>query len=1630
MSRIYDSSALTQRRRDQAQAGSFINRIQNPNTPQTSYGPLQGNYDASIMNSVKMGQPKEFYRNSGCVIISNGCPCPPIAVDEIISGSGPTPPVILVPGPVSNIQVEYGSVIVTWNAPTEGGPPTSYTVSAIPLPGGTTITVTGVSTTTYSFATGALDAGTVYEMSVIGVNAAGTGPTSSPSSPISGPYSAASGVNTSITTPNTISINFSAYDFDRGLPPTQYTIIQYVNGTKTSTTIGTYTTNSIVVNNGLNGTDLYSFQFQLSRPADNKYTSYTSLTTPTRIYPAGPTGINYSNLSTTGIQIRYSDFSAYGYDLTGATCTITNGTTTLSIQANSLTNTSVIVERLSPATTYDNYTISFSKSPYNTSAASSLTTFIANGIAPSNIVSVSYTTYSSYTTFNTYNRTNPGEFDFGMGGVILSIPNVPSPTIDVISFSAINIGNLSAGTTYNGCTMTLTNQTGVRSDPSAPFTIITRSTPPFGVTVSSTTDTTATCAIGSYSGFIGPITQVKAYNNASSPQYAELSVAPYTPGSDTFTITGLLQSTPYEVVITVSNGTYTSVYSNPFQFTTRVSPITGILAVYGTSGTDVTWDAPATGGTPTSYTITATPISGSIVTVTGITTPRVYSFPVGGVDGLTPGDLYDISVIGVNAAGDGLPPLSTPSIYAPYDAPQINSVTTGTIGTISIDVSSYAPFNSTNYVLTVIINGIEQTTKIPGSATVPSIISVSLYNGSPLIGSNTYSFILQLVSQNQYSTLSSTTSPIYIYPAGPTGINYSNLSTTGIQINYDNFSTIGYDLTGATCTITNRTTTLSIQAGSVTNTSVIVEGLSPGTTYDGYTIAFSKSPYNTSAASDLASFTTLQPVPIMQQISNISWTTAELNFSPYTFGNQSDPTGGIVTSGTRGNISVNPVISTTSVTIQYLEPGTTYNDLNLVLTGSGGIQSQPAAVSTFITSPPTGNLGTISLISFTDTSASYTVEAGFTWAPSASYVIGNLGSNPTQQFSSSVTTSSPNLYNVTITGLTSNTTYTNIKIALTDGGSNFSNTGSGQSFTTKVSPSVAPTMIIIDDPPRTRADVSGIYNSSTTTVTITFRYSQYTAFTPTSGELFDSSNSAIGTFVSADNISLVISGISVNYYTDYTIKLYGDNNANTNATTPFNFSAIPIIDAGQNPIPNPNPITISYLNMSNFSFDVSSGSIYVPSLSNFPYSSEPGASATSSNFSPSGSGTYYNCYIYLINTSNNTVTLPSNTFTIDIGYPPPTQISTSSGETSVTISYNTYTIFSPSSGVFYYNGSPFGTPSSQNWSNQMIVDGLSSGTSYDNCYITVSDGTNTSNPSSSFGFSTTSPPPPEAPNVTSTNSDVNYVTIIYDQFTSFTPTTANSSVYLNTTQFRPTFISNTSMIVFGLSPNTTYNNSYIILGNGSSTSSNSNNFDFYTNSSPTPEAPYVDTTNISTGTNDVTINYTFNEFFAEALYSILIINNGAQSIIASSIINSSMTVTGLSSGTTYNNCSIILGNAMGTDFSSPSNTFDFTTQSPPPPPSYPAPDVNASGISTGTDSVTIPYSQYTAFSPANVSGGTLYTNYGSFSSSSQISDTEMTIYGLSSGTQYDNCYITLTDISNTSDPSHPTYPYFSFTTSV
>ncbi len=82
---IYDSSFLTQRKRDKTISNSFVTRTQQQNT--VGFPPLLGTSEQSSINNVKMGNMSYFTKNSdGKVIVSGGCPCNAPVIQNIIRG--------------------------------------------------------------------------------------------------------------------------------------------------------------------------------------------------------------------------------------------------------------------------------------------------------------------------------------------------------------------------------------------------------------------------------------------------------------------------------------------------------------------------------------------------------------------------------------------------------------------------------------------------------------------------------------------------------------------------------------------------------------------------------------------------------------------------------------------------------------------------------------------------------------------------------------------------------------------------------------------------------------------------------------------------------------------------------------------------------------------------------------------------------------------------------------------------------------------------------------------------------------------------------------------------------------------------------------------------------------------------------------------------------------------------------------------------------------------------------------------------------------------------------------------------------------------------------------------------------
>ena len=123
--RNFDASSITRRRGEKTVAGSFLSKVGTAPNNNQFYGssPQLGIKDSSIIYSVKQGQMTQYTRYPTCIGISPGCPCPELN-ESLISGNN-----IALPGPVTGITYTVGSIIVSWNAPTNGAGPYLYLVT-------------------------------------------------------------------------------------------------------------------------------------------------------------------------------------------------------------------------------------------------------------------------------------------------------------------------------------------------------------------------------------------------------------------------------------------------------------------------------------------------------------------------------------------------------------------------------------------------------------------------------------------------------------------------------------------------------------------------------------------------------------------------------------------------------------------------------------------------------------------------------------------------------------------------------------------------------------------------------------------------------------------------------------------------------------------------------------------------------------------------------------------------------------------------------------------------------------------------------------------------------------------------------------------------------------------------------------------------------------------------------------------------------------------------------------------------------------------------------------------------------------------------------------------------------------
>jgi hypothetical protein len=1039
MPRIYDSSAITQRRRDLAQAGSFITRIQS-STPQTSYGPLQGNYDASVMNSVKMGQPKDFYRNNGCVIISNGCPCPPITINEITSG--PNPPLILAPGPVRNIQLRYGSVIVTWEAPdpNTGGTPTSYTVTAS-ASGQTTITVPDVTALTYPFATTDLTSGVVYDITVIGVNSAGGGAAYDGSNPtIDAPYIKPTYTSNTLTsTPTQIGITISYTSYTAFLPTTG-TLFNPA-GTQIGTGDATATTFTII--SGLSPETVYTnCYFRLTAGTDTSSNSDTfSFTTlPFKVGPV-PSITSVYGTTTNGVDVTWTAPTTGGTPTSYTISAIPQSGSSVIVNNITALTYSFAVSALTSGTQYLITVMGVNSAGNGAAYSGTPSTIYAPFAAPISILSNPLSTTSVNITFTPYT-------DFVITGATIVIPGATPTSISVSDNNTVIIGGgLSSATTYNNCTIRLTGNSGNTSNISAFFQIKTNSVAPGVPTNVVPAPQSAVCTLAAYSGFTGPITEVIASGYIGSSPYAPLSVS-YSAGNPTFTINSLDFNTLYTVKIQIGNGTYISEFSGDFSVQTLFQPEPQIQFIGVES---VSWTTALSKIQPYSFNDGNPPPNNSTVTYTPDgTLPSSFTQDVGFdlveiTALLDPGTTYigaspSLTLTVTNGSqtspSANFPQFTTNSANA--SAPTIHTSSVGQNSiTYEIYISSYSWTPSASYV-TAKKSGTLQKLLLASSYsppifyTDPAIVSVTgLDSGATYeevrlaLTDNTINFT-NFVDPGNFTTQYSAPQNIQIPNSGR--------NTTSVKITFDYYSS--FTISPGNSTISDGTNTLSIDTnpGTYDNTFITVTNLLLGTTYSGYYLTLQDANGLTAVAVLVPDIIPAYPGPNVDQNSiSTGENYVTIPYTQYTSFPNSITSGTLYDSNGSSFGSLSNV-SDTQLQINGLSDNTSYTNCYITLTDSGGNTSQQSITFNFTTSspPPSYPSPDITDITYNGTNATityndYSQESGSFGTPNGGTLYLNNGA-----YNVSATSADNTTMVVDISGASLSTIYPNSYITVTN----------------------------------------------------------------------------------------------------------------------------------------------------------------------------------------------------------------------------------------------------------------------------------------------------------------------------------------------------------------------------------------------------------------------------------------------------------------------------------------------------------------------------------------------------------------------------------------------------------------------
>ena len=743
-----------------------------------------------------------------------------------VSSSQVTPtPATPPPGQPSITSVEAGNAKIRlyWTPSLTGGTATGYVITATPS-SGTTLVFNVNSTPTNTIITG-LTNEISYILTISGTNGGGTGIPSTQSSMIT--------PSSSITTPGPVaSCSATAGDGQITVswtaPQSGGLVNNYIitatpasGGNSTNTTVPSSYTNTYIT--GLQNGTAYIITVVASN-IEGQSSSVSPNTTITPVIAAPPDSVISVNAipgdseisvtwvpASTGVVpdhyyvIAIDESHVHAPSYVEVSYPFTTGTIT----------------GLSNGTTYDVEVIAVNGQ--NASQPTTVTSLvpITSVSLPGQPTNVSGTPGNGYIALS-WNPPNSGGIPSTY--TVTATPATGTPVTFTFNYpdTTDNLVGLTNGVSYT-ITVTANNSAGSGPVSTSSASITPESTPNVvsSVSVVSVTNNSVTISWvpdltgGNIDGYL-----VYAVNINGSPFTVNSSTT-------TMTISGLSANATYNNIVFVEAYNSVSNSGPVFAPTFTTNPnlpgaVSNVTAVPGNNSATVNWSTPSTGGTPATYSITATPTSGSIVMVT-VNFPTISTV----VSNLVNGTAYTFTVVARNISGSGAP--STSSSITPQAPPNpVSSVSIDSVSSTSVTIS-WIPDNTGGIIYGYIITAYT----IAGSPFTTNS-STTQMTISGLASSTTYNGLISVQSENAIATSSAVYAPSFTthaaiaLPGQPIGVT-ATAGDGGAYVGWtapvsggtpDNYTVVALDQSG------NQTSTIVAYPNTLANFSELTNGLS------------------------------------------------------------------------------------------------------------------------------------------------------------------------------------------------------------------------------------------------------------------------------------------------------------------------------------------------------------------------------------------------------------------------------------------------------------------------------------------------------------------------------------------------------------------------------------------------------------------------------------------------------------------------------------------------------------------------------------------------------------------------------------------------------------------------------------